>query len=117
MTNKEIGSLLRERRIDLKYSLEDVAKYCGLSKSTISRWETGRIEEIKRGHIYLLSRILYLPIEILLGLETNEEIESADIINKRNKIAEMLVKIKDLKDLENIELYINTFYLKEIRAN
>ena len=109
MGNIDIGRYLRERRINLKLSLEQVANYCGVSKSTVSRWENGFIDKIKRGHIYLLSKKLYLPVEIILGLDTPERIEPAEIILKREKIINDIQKMKDIKELEQVEKFINTF--------
>ena len=41
MTDKQIGELIRKRREDLKLTIDQVSTYIGVSKSTVSRWETG----------------------------------------------------------------------------
>lgn len=111
MGNIDIGIYLRQRRISLGLSLEQIANYCGVSKSTVSRWENGKIDEIKRGHIYLLSKKLHIPVEVILGLQTTEHIEPADIVLKREKIINLLLQMKNKDQIEQVEKFINTFIL------
>lgn len=113
MSSYDIGKFLKDRRISLNLSLNQIAIYCGVSKSTVSRWESGFIDKIKRGHIYMLSQKLRIPVEIILGLETNQEIEPADIVLKREEITNNVNNIKNLEDLENIITYINVFINKK----
>ena len=42
MTNKEIGEMIRVRRLSREMSQEELAKLCGVSPSTISMYEMGR---------------------------------------------------------------------------
>lgn len=111
MGNIDIGIYLRKRRISLELSLEQIANYCGVSKSTVSRWENGKIDEIKRGHIYLLAKKLYIPVEVILGLENTENVEPANIVLKREKIIHLLSQINDYEKIEQVEKFINTFIL------
>ncbi len=58
---------LYQRRKELALTLDDVAKHVGVSKSTVKKWETGDIKNMKRDKILLLSNILQVsPIEFLL---------------------------------------------------
>lgn len=49
----DINKVIKEKRINLSLTLDDLSKKTGIPKSTISAWETGRrklrnIESIKR---------------------------------------------------------------------
>lgn len=112
MTDREVGELIKNRRMELHLSMEDIANQVGINKSTVCRWESGEIKTIKRSHICLLSQILYIPIEILVGIDTTEKLISSDIINARNKIINKVNKIEDKQELKNIEKYIDTFILQ-----
>lgn len=111
MSYESIGRLIKERREKLGISLETIAQNCGVNRSTVSRWESGRTKDIKRAHIEILSKLLYLPIETLLGLDTDEEIEDEKIVLKRMEIINLVNKIKDDNKLENIKKYIEVFGL------
>lgn len=54
----EIKDLLTQRRKELKLTMADVAEACGVSESTVSRWESGHIQEMKRSKIKALADIL-----------------------------------------------------------
>ena len=118
MDDIEIGRFIRQRRKDLNISLEQVASICGVSKSTASRWETGNINKIKRSHIYLLSEILHLSVEHILGIGENIPIEDAKVILARKKVTSKLELVRDEENLKQIEKFIDTFILiNEIKAN
>lgn len=112
MTDLEIGQLLRERRLALSLSLEYIGSCCGVSKSTVSRWETGNISKIKRSHIYLLSKILFLPVETILGVETNKKIIPANIVKKILEISQKLNKCS-MEQLKEVDKFIDTFILDD----
>lgn len=111
MNNIEIGKFIRDRRLSMHISLEQVANICGVSKSTASRWETGNIGKIKRSHIYLLSQILYIPVETILGIETEKTIDPPEVIISRNNIKKEIDEISNLEELSKIDKFIKTFIL------
>lgn len=109
MGSERIGAIIHNRRIELGLSLEKVGNACGVNRSTIMRWENGRASDIKRQHIFILSKLLYLPLEILLGIDEDMPIENASIVLKRNEIVKKLNDIKDENKLNNILKYIEVF--------
>lgn len=73
-TNNEqylrIGKLLKLRRESLNLSQQEVAEYVNVTKSAVSRWESGGVENIGRSKIQGLSEILQMsPVKIILGEE------------------------------------------------
>jgi transcriptional regulator with XRE-family HTH domain len=100
---KNIGTLLRNRRIDLEMTMKKVAVACGVSKETINRWETGEVNAISRGSIYLLTKVLYLPVETIFGIETQEEPLIVEVILTRNRIIKLINGIEDVDILSNIK--------------
>lgn len=55
-----IGELIKSQREKLGLTLEDVGLAVGVSKATVSRWESGDIQKMKRDKISALSNILQL---------------------------------------------------------
>lgn len=77
-----IGQLITEKRKEKGMTLEDVGKAVGVSKTTVSRWESGDIHKMKRDKIAALSKTLGIdPITFLSTPEIlsprEEEILSA----------------------------------------
>lgn len=64
---------LEQRRKELGLTLEDVGKFVGVSKSTVKKWETGYIDNMKRDKIALLSQILKVSPLAILGIEPTEK--------------------------------------------
>lgn len=63
-----IGKLIRERRTELKLTLEEVGKAVGVSKSTVKKWEDGDISNMRRDKIASLSRALRInPVSLING--------------------------------------------------
>lgn len=107
----EIGTLLRERRVQLNLTMKEVADECGVSESTVSRWETGKIASIKRGQIYSLSQILHISLATITGSgDINEEVPATLVIKRENlqKLAERCSE----EQLDNIIKFVKTFILK-----
>lgn len=64
---------LEQRRKELGLTLEEVGKFVGVSKSTVKKWETGYIDNMKRDKIALLSQILKVSPLAILGIEPTEK--------------------------------------------
>lgn len=63
----EVKDKLKNRRLELRLSMEDLAKKIGVTKSTISRWESGEIGSMKQTIIQKLADALYVdPIFFLI---------------------------------------------------
>ena len=65
----EIHEKIKRRRLELGLTLEKVADYVGVSKATVSRWESGEIVNMRRDRILKLSEVLKVKPNFILGLE------------------------------------------------
>lgn len=66
-----IGDLIHNQRKALHLTLEEVGKAVGVSKSTVKKWETGYISNMKRDKIALLANILQIDPTELINDNTN----------------------------------------------
>ena len=61
-----VGTLIKNRRIELGLSQEYVGKAVGVSAATVSRWEGGQIANMTRSRIADLAKVLRLsPMDII----------------------------------------------------
>ena len=63
----EFRAILRTRRKDLGLTLDEVGRAVGVSGATVSRWENGDIENIRRDKIAKLSKVLEVTPAYLMG--------------------------------------------------
>ena len=68
----EMQDRIKERRIQLGYTQEELAKKLGLQKSAIAKYENGRVENIKRSIILKMSEVLDCSPCYLMALDDEE---------------------------------------------
>ncbi len=93
-----------ERRRELNLTLEDVGKAVGVSKSTVKKWESGFIKNMRRDKIILLAKILKVsPIDILKCDEKNIDLPKSQPVSKElDEIYRLLAnKLNITTDIEN----------------
>lgn len=71
-----IGEKIEKRRKELGLTLEEVGNYVGVGKSTVKKWETGYISNMKRDKISLLAKILQISPASLIIDNSEEDIFS-----------------------------------------
>lgn len=69
----EIKDIIRNRRLELGLTMKELAARVGVSEGTISRWESGGIANMKRDKVALLSQVLGIPIDQLMGWEEDSQ--------------------------------------------
>lgn len=67
------GDHLKRRRLELNMTLEEVGNIVGVGKSTVRKWETGDIENMKRDKIALLAKALRTSPLYIMGLVDSPE--------------------------------------------
>lgn len=65
----EVKDIIKRRRTELGYTLKDISEKVGVGPSTVSRWESGDIANMKRDKIQALAEALALTPNVIMGLE------------------------------------------------
>lgn len=63
---------IKSRRIELNLTLEQVGDLVGVGKSTVRKWETGDIENMKRDKIVKLAKALRVSPSYIMGIEDEQ---------------------------------------------
>ena len=63
-----LGERIKERREQKGLTLEEVGEYVGVTKSTVRKWETGDIENMKRDKIAKLAEVLSVSPLYIMGM-------------------------------------------------
>lgn len=75
---------LSERRKELGLTLAEIATKVGVSEATVSRWESGHIDNMKRDKITLLADALKVSPLYVMGIKNDDSENKAE--NKLKKI-------------------------------
>lgn len=68
----KIGEKIKIQRNKLGLTLEQVGDYVGVSKSTVRKWETGYIANMKRDKISLLAKVLQMSPSEFISFDTTD---------------------------------------------
>ena len=117
MSSSDMAHKIKELRKAKNMTLEDVGKIVGVGKSTVRKWETGMIENMRRDKIAALARALDTTPAYLMGWEEVQKKNDiqADIILKMRtdttfmSVVEKLYKL-DKEKLEGIDQMLNTLF-------
>ena len=86
-----INEYLKIRRKELQLTLVEVADKCGVSEATVSRWESGDIENMRRSKIAAYAKALRLSPVIL-------EVEAPPSLILSKKEEELVVAYRNAPD-------------------
>ena len=117
MANSDMANKIKELRKSKNMTLEDVGKIVGVGKSTVRKWETGMIENMRRDKIADLARALDTTPAYLMGWEEEQKKNDiqADIILKMRTDTDFMSAVETLykldKDkLQSINQMLNTLF-------
>ena len=108
----ELSRKIKELRLAKKMTLEQVADIVGVGKSTVRKWETGMIANMKRDKIALLAKALSTTPAYLMGW--NEETEKKNYIEvteDEQKLLEIFRLVPENQQqmvMQMIEIALNT---------
>ena len=71
-STKSVGKLIYDRRTELGITQKEVADFVGVSEATVSRWESGHIDNMRRDRIAALSKILRLSPLAIMGIDDTD---------------------------------------------
>lgn len=80
-----VKDYIYSRRKQLNLTLEDVATHVGVSKSTVKKWETGFIKNMRRDKLALLAEVLQIPPTTLLNDECSEKNSTVSFLLESNE--------------------------------
>ena len=73
--------IIATKRKELGLSFEDIGRHVGVGKSTVKKWESGAIKNMRRDKIQKLAEILHVSPAFLMGWSEDEQrIEDGDIM-------------------------------------
>ena len=75
MTKHIMGQRIHDKRKENDLSMEELGKKLGVGKGTISRWEHGEVENIKRSMIAEMAKIFGCDAVWLMGLENASNVK------------------------------------------
>ena len=78
----EIKDIIKSRRLELGLTLKQVAERVGVSEGSVSRWESGEIDNMRRDKIAALAKVLSIDPLILIGQQSEED--EADGISQQS---------------------------------
>ena len=103
----DLGKKIKQMRNQKGLTQEEVAKYVGVGKSAVAKWENGRVSEIKRSNLQKLSEALGLKPTQLLGDIKENPIEAADFLADvylDMELRDMIVKYNGLDDTKKAQV-------------
>jgi repressor LexA len=97
---------IKERRVSMNLTQDELAKKLGLQKSAIAKYENGRVENIKRSVIAEMAKILECSPAYLMGWENNTPSQGGVTINVLGRVAAgiPIEAVTDIIDTEEITI-------------
>ncbi len=95
----EIMTRIKDRRLELNLSYQDLADRTGLSKSTLQRYETGFIKNMPMDKLEILANALNTSSAYLMGWEDDSTSENYYLDNDARDLAEFLFENPEYKVL------------------
>lgn len=112
----EIKDIIRKRREELNLTYEQLGKMVGVGKSTVRKWETGMIENMRRDNIVALSKALNISPAVIMGWEDIEPSKNLELSQDETKLLSNYKRLNDIgkkeankrvAELTEINKYIN----------
>lgn len=96
----DIGTKIKELREQRGYTLEELGNKVGVGKSTVRKWETGMIENMRQDKIAKLADALLVTPSYLLGWDEVEDIAdiASHIINNQDELDIAYIEIRKKYD-------------------
>ena len=72
---KTMGKRIAQKRDEYRMTCEELGAKLGVTKSTVSKWERGEVENVKRSHIAKMADIFHVTPEWLMGFENAKDVK------------------------------------------
>lgn len=115
----DLGEKIKNRRIDLDLTLEEVGNIVGVTKSTVMKWETGSIENMRRDKIALLSKALKVSPLWIMGVEDKNITSGTISVPLLGQIAAgvPILAEENIEDYFNIDTKVKADFALKIKGN
>lgn len=100
----KIIQFLKDRRLELGLTLDDVAAIVGVNNSTVSRWESGDIQNMKRNYIVKYAEALRISPGVIMGWDEPPALELSE------------TETKIIKQLRAIDAESREAFIKRLSA-
>ena len=101
-----IQEKIRNRRLQLGYTMEEVANKVGVAKSTVKKWESGQIESMRQSKVLALANALQVdPSFFFYDFDNNKDSDNTKNEIQQNSIDKVLLSIfESLNDKDRIKV-------------
>ena len=96
----EFKERIKQLRLAMDATMEDVAKAVGVSKATVQRWESGEIENIRRDKIWKLSQALHTTPGYLMGWSDDPSSDAPAPVPERSDANTLRIAGRDGRYIE-----------------
>lgn len=105
MTSNDMAKRIKDLRLEKGLTLEQVGKIVGVGRSTVRKWETGMIANMKRDKIASLSKALGVSPSYLLGYTDERTLQPT---KQENELINLILQLTDeeTEELSNFVDYI-----------
>lgn len=98
-----IGDKLKQMRVNLGLSLQEVGDAVGVAKSTVRCWETGNIKNMRRDKIAALAKVLHTTPAFIMELPDEKSAGEDYIVN--NDLIFIIEEMKKNDSLRALAMY------------
>lgn len=111
----ELSDRIKARRTELGLTLEDIGNTLGVSKTTIQRYESGKIKNLKQATIKRLAVVLRTTPEYLMGWDEQKTSKPTEDIDpqisviaraSRKMTPEQITKLREMAQVLFPEAFI-----------
>lgn len=110
-----VQDIIKKRRLELDLTLKDVARALGISEGTVSRYETGDIQNMGIDKIAKLAKVLRCSPGYLMGWEDNPD-GAHDTFTLSGLEKEIIRKFRTLNNGERA-MFLRTIGIEEEKGN
>ena len=109
MDTEKLIKYLKDRRLELGLSLRDVAQIVGVNASTVNRWESGEIDDMKRKRVFAYAKALQISPSIIMGWQDVPEGIVAELTNYEEQLLDKFRALPPHRQ-HDVERIINMYY-------
>lgn len=95
-----VQEIIKSRRLELGLTLKDVAKVLGVAEATVSRYETGDIQNMGIDKISNLARALHCSPAYLMGWTDDPRVQQVRPLELNETEYELIAKFREMTPAE-----------------